>query len=69
MLQVACESTNKVQSLIVFVGERKFPPKHKVSLNFVDIVTFLGETCSLNFLRTVYANSSPSFPSCLMLTI
>ena len=45
MLQVACESTNKVQSSIVFVGERKFPPKHKVGLNFVDIVTFLGETC------------------------
>ena len=45
MLQVACESTNKVQSLIVFVGERKFSPKHKEGLNFVDIVTFLGETC------------------------
>ena len=46
MLQAECVSTNKVyKSLIDFVGERKFPSKHKVSLSFVDIVIFLGEKC------------------------
>ena len=59
MLQVACESTNKVQSLIVFVGERKFPPKHKVSLNFVDIVTFLGEIFFVLSMQTVRLRFRP----------